>query len=221
LEGTVPSSRHLGGTNTTEIINLEIVGWWSECAAAPSASTGLCAGTFQALTTPILLDPTGNTCYVNPVANYPAVQWLGGVPNANGTLFTSSTSEVVFYTLILTTEKLMEQFFPQNCPTGACRCDSIEPLRKGWNSTPNGNLSSWCQYNTLCSYDSIVPDVGNCTIWTKRVAYDYENGTNLKLCAPLAEIQPKGFTTSAAARTTAAVLITTLIISGISVFSTI
>lgn len=190
------------GTNSTAISDLEIVGWWSECASTPSASTGLCAGTFEPLNIPIVLDPTGNTCYVNPAANYPAVQWLGGIPNANGKIVSTDASETVFYTLILTTELLRAQFFPTNCTAGECSCDTIEPLRKGWDTAPNGNLSAWCQYNTLCRIYSIIPDVGNCTNWETGVIYHYENETNLQLCFPLGEVQPKGFKITSAASTT-------------------
>jgi hypothetical protein len=194
-----PYSRDLA--QATTLLKLNLVGWWSECLPPyPNLNAySRCAGNFTPVE-PIPLDPTGNTCYVNPLSGFNAIQWMGGLPDENGTL----SDEVYIYNVVpnLLTYR---DYMPLDCTTGTCSCDSIESLRSGWN-LPNATIPSWCKPNVICTIVPFNPDPNNCTLWGGLRYVDGSLGTNVSvnICYLLADIQqqprvpifPPSFTSS-------------------------
>lgn len=113
-----------------DIENLALTGWWSDCIFENEDS---CAGNYTEISSPIPLDPTGNTCYVNPYVNPTSstsevIFWLGpaGSDVMNGTL------GILLYTMRVENEDDL----PTNCTSGgACSCESLEELRNPWRTT--------------------------------------------------------------------------------------
>lgn len=180
-----PHHRDLATASTIDKLNL--VGWWGDCAPPePNLdSYNRCAGNYTPVpTTP--LDPTGNTCYVNPLSGFNAIQWMAGLPDANGTL----SDEIYLYNVVpnLLTYR---DYMPSDCTTGMCSCDSIESLRHGWNA-PNATIPSWCKPNVICTIVPFNPDPNNCTFWGGLRYVDASLGFNVKvnICYLLANVQP-------------------------------
>jgi hypothetical protein len=119
---------------TEDISNLAISGWWSDCIYESEDS---CAGNYTENSSPIPLDPTGNTCYANPYVDAfsstrNVVFWLG----PPGTDVMNDTLGILLYTLHVTNDADM----PRNCTDdGACSCESLEDLRSPWRNTSTCN----------------------------------------------------------------------------------
>ncbi len=122
-----------------DISNFAISGWWSDCIYESDDS---CAGNYTEISSPISLDPTGNTCYVNPFVDPSSstknvVFWLG----PPGTDVMNDTLGILLYTLRVSEDADM----PTNCTDdGACSCESLKDLRSPWRntSTCNGGCSA-------------------------------------------------------------------------------
>lgn len=128
-------------TIAVELENIAISGWFPECNFDGGALKDSCAGTFRELNTeqPVTLDPTGETCYVNPlttsdITSSRGVFWFG--------------NERMYSTLLLGENVTM--YSPTNCTSsGACECGPFEEWRgDDWEL---GNCTMSC---------SFVPSIG-------------------------------------------------------------
>jgi len=124
-----------------EIASLSISGWWSDCDYSAENS---CAGNYTEIElTP--LDPSGNTCYVNPHVDATSstknvVFWLGPA----GSDVANATDGILLYVLRVD-DADVETYLPTNCTdSGSCSCDSVDPLRDPWRtlSTCSGECSA-------------------------------------------------------------------------------
>lgn len=118
-----------------DIASLSISGWWSDCDY--NADTA-CTGNYKEYP-PVPLDPTGNTCYVNPHVS-PAsstknvVFWLG--PEGLTATTSSDASTGIYLYVLRVPDDSVEEHLPTNCTeSGACSCESVDSLRAPWRTT--------------------------------------------------------------------------------------
>lgn len=143
------------------ISNLAIDGWWTDC----NNDIGIdCAGSLVHHE-PFTIDPTGQTCYINPVVKQPApqvVHWFRSLPAEDS--ISANVLDSHFYDLYLysfTIPRNASEAFPSDCTSGGqCSCETIEPLRIGW----NGSLTiSWCPSGSdSCGYRLFQPSTTEC-----------------------------------------------------------
>ena len=137
------AATHAQNNVTADISHFAIIGWWSDCSFELDTS---CAGTYQEYE-PAPLDPTGNTCYVNPHADPTSttstvVFWLGPAGSNNNDTNSVSSTSIYLYTLRVP-DSNVDRYMPTNCTdSGACSCDNVDPLREPWKTT--GSCSGDC-----------------------------------------------------------------------------
>lgn len=113
----------------TTLSQLSLAGWWPGCDLVESenSSSFECTGTSSSFE-PIPLDPTGQTCYVNPFREEKdAVHWFGQDPS-------QKDSETFIYTVVIE-DDVANDYYPASCENGVCSCQTIEPLRENWDSS--------------------------------------------------------------------------------------
>lgn len=102
-----------------QVSKLGISGWYDECDLVTADLTQSCIGNYVENDEPAALDPTGNTCYVNPLlpknTSAVGVYWFGE----------QSDGGVYIYSILLVGNETTAA--PRNCTSnGACSCDAFE-----------------------------------------------------------------------------------------------
>ena len=121
--------------SASQVSRMQIDGWWASCGRLSKK----CQGGFKEYG-PERIDPTGNTCYINPLRrNLGVVQWIAPLGNETtaATTKTSNNDQATYVYAVTFPANLSDTYFPTNCTeAGACSCDTIEPLRAGWKENP-------------------------------------------------------------------------------------
>ena len=128
----------VGISNAAEVQDLAIRGWWSQCNFDVSGNQDRCAGTLVETQDALVpLDPSGDTCYVNPAADFNTITWFGKYSdkalNETVDLPVGLSPEVLMWSIVLhANSNATAEYLPTDCIFGICSCDSIGPLRINW-----------------------------------------------------------------------------------------
>lgn len=167
---------HCQNVTAEEIAMLSITGWYSDCDYDAETS---CAGNYSSDYDPIPLDPTGNTCYVNPFVHPTSttknvVFWLGPSGGTENDANVSETSAGIYLYVLRVEDDSVDEFLPTNCTeSGVCSCDSLETLRDPWRTT--GDCSGGC---SVTPADDLGLLDGDCAVLFKEsVINPFFNGT--------------------------------------------
>jgi hypothetical protein len=149
-----------------DLSNITITGWY-----VPACRDREYVPTFEAFceTTllerlddePIALDPTGQTCYVNPWYNT-TVFWVGPWTDREANNTTQATAAL--FGMHFTNERAASRYLLDCSSLGVCPCDALEPIRQNWRTRTtdrNGN-GGWCtltDYVDIC-FESEMTKVG-------------------------------------------------------------
>jgi hypothetical protein len=128
----------ISNADFAEVQDLAIRGWWSQCNFGAGGLGDRCNGTLvETQDTLVPLDPSGDTCYVNPAADFNTITWFGKYSdkalNESVGEPVGLSPEVHMWSIVLDTNSSSTAvYLPTNCTFGICSCDSIEPLRIDW-----------------------------------------------------------------------------------------
>lgn len=182
--------RHLQPQDqANRIAQLGINGWWDRCNFN-ELNPFACSGTFSR-TAVFPLDPTGATCYINPlVSNYPAVHFFGTNPDFVGS---SLEGDLFLYTIFIRADE-RDQLFPRDCNyAGLCSCDTIEALRVGFPDVRGWCRPPRCQARASFSFSATK----QCNINAKYQFYDAPANATVRVCAMQAGLVDISVPTSA------------------------
>ena len=135
--------------------DLAISGWWSQCNFDNYWPDPPCQGSLVPTSALVPLDSSGNTCYVNPVANFNSVAWFGTL-SADAVNATYGLNDGAVYLFSIGLEELnATQYLPTNCTDGACSCESVEALRVGWQDNVQMCPHGGCYSSGIALMDSL------------------------------------------------------------------
>ena len=158
-----------------------ISGWWSDCDF-DREQFNECTGSYKECH-PTRLDPTGNTCYVNPNADPSSttngvVFWFGpsGSDLVNSSNSTQDQTDIYYYMLLVPSEDASVYIPTNRTDSGACSCESLEPLRGSWLTTGTCNVDC----------NSGVADIlrgGDCAVFIKTSTINKFSNDTIVTCA--------------------------------------
>jgi hypothetical protein len=172
-------TRHVIAESATaeSISGFAISGWWSDCDFFLEEFNE-CIGTYKAHD-PFALDPTGNTCYVNPLADPSStnvVFWFGPPGSDLVDNSTADATNIYYYVLLVPTEDA-GLYIPTNCTdSGACSCESLDPLRGSWRTTGT------CDVDCMSGVSDKLKD-GDCAVFAKTSTINKYLNDTIVTCA--------------------------------------
>jgi len=134
----------------TQVSKLGISGWYSECDLITPDWRKSCIGDYVVNDEPAALDPTGNTCYVNPLETSNTslgVYWLGP---------TSSQTGIYIYSMLLLGNDTQVYQRTDCNANGSCSCDAVEPYRGEWRNGSCGGVGVSCSRFQVTSLQGLV-----------------------------------------------------------------
>jgi hypothetical protein len=154
-----------------------ISGWWSKCDYY-LGDFNECIGTYKS-NDPFALDPTGNTCYVNPLAESSSTNvafWFGPPGSDLVDNSTANATNIYYYVLPFPT-KDADLYIPTNCTdSGACSCKSLETLRGSWRTTGT------CNVHCMSGVADTLKD-GDCAVFVKTSTINKYFNDTIVTCA--------------------------------------
>ena len=177
------STDHVTAKSPTaeNVSSYAISGWWSDCDFYGDQFKE-CSGSYKQCD-PTRLDPAGNTCYVNPHADPSSttngvVFWFGpsGSDLVDSINLTQDQTNIYYYMLLVSSEDA-GLYMPTNCTdSGACSCESLEPLRGSWLTTGTCNVDC----------NSGIADIlrgGDCAVFVKTSTINKFGNDTIVTCA--------------------------------------
>ncbi|GKY97198.1 hypothetical protein MPSEU_000678200 [Mayamaea pseudoterrestris] len=143
--------------------DFQLTGWWSDMLVNERAGlfdpTLLCKGQFQPIQDGPLLDGTGATCYMNPIAasfRSPTILWFH---DGNG--LDKQAPGFTMYAVAFKVQNFTE-YWPTDCnDNGVCSdCSNFDPIRKGY-GTANDETCDILESDKLCAHTSYYDGVWN------------------------------------------------------------
>ena len=136
--------------------NVSITGWYSppclDREYLPKFEDYCVSHMLHRLEQPISLDPSGQTCYVNPWHNT-FVFWAGPGTDNSGNV------QATLFGMHFTNETIAELYLSDCSEFGICSCDDLEFIRQTWMNNPNGNWCTLTEHVDIC-LESKMTNVG-------------------------------------------------------------
>lgn len=148
----------------SQVARLGISGWY-DCDLTVEDLSKSCIDPYLPNDEPAVLDPTGNTCYMNPLETSNTtrgVHWFGPSPNNDG--------QIHLYSILLWGNETIGLYEPYDCTNGACSCERVEPYRGDWRNGDCGGIGPGCSSSATTNLNDLVGH--ECAVFFRQTTND-------------------------------------------------